>query len=205
MTKDYSLREDKEDRRHILLWKTRQHGSGRTWRIGGNDFVGESEQVEKRAEIEKERETRDATWSLKDERGERLENKSWRASRDLADTASGKSHRSVTEEQEGKKKRSTGTALPPLRQLLWFRFYEFCSFPQGQIELTLFRSHDLRFEIFKVNLSYRSINTEIYFRCHNGIPSLMAFIFYSRSLSRHYISSLWFTLYLSMRHGIDNS
>lgn len=106
---DYSLREDGEDRRHILTWKTRQHGSGRTWRIGGNDFVGGSEQIEKWAEIEKEGETRDETWSLKDERGERLENKSWRASRDLADAASGKSHRSVTEEQEGEKKQSTGS------------------------------------------------------------------------------------------------
>jgi len=44
------------------------------------------------------------TWSLKDERGERLENKSWRAPRDLADAASGKSHRSMTEEQEEEKK-----------------------------------------------------------------------------------------------------
>lgn len=35
--------------------------------------------------------------------GERLENKSWRVSRDLADVASGKSHRSVSEEREGGK------------------------------------------------------------------------------------------------------
>lgn len=62
---------------------------------------------------EKEGETRDETWSLKDERGERLENKSWRTPRDLADAASGKSHRSMTEEQEGEKKQSTGFGLPP--------------------------------------------------------------------------------------------
>lgn len=70
--------------------------------VGTILWVGASKSS-KRAEIEEEGETRDGTWSLKDERGERLENKSWRASRDLADAASGKSHRSVTEEQEGGK------------------------------------------------------------------------------------------------------
>lgn len=77
--------------------------------------------------IEKEGETRDETWSLKDEHGERLENKSWRALRDLADAASGKSHRSMTEEREGEKKQPAGFGLPPRtllrRPLLDFVFF----------------------------------------------------------------------------------
>lgn len=107
---------------------------GKTERIGGTSY---REKLDNMALVEPEESVRTISWvgvsksrseqkrrkkerretrrgGLKDERGERLENKSWRASRDLADTASGKSHRSVTEEQEGKKKQST---LPPLRSL----------------------------------------------------------------------------------------
>lgn len=180
---DCSLREDGEDRRYILTWKIRQHGSGRTWGIGGKDFVGGSEQIEKRAEIEKKGKTRDETWSLKDERGERLENKSWRAPRDLADTRlPGRVIDPWRKSKKGKRNsredclRGDSTSSTPLTSFFRVLFF----FSRKQIELTPFcgppRSCDLWFEIFKVNLGYRSINTEIYFRSHNCIPRLMAFI-----------------------------
>lgn len=62
------------------------------------------ERANREASRRSEKERYDETWSLKDERGERRAFKSWRAPRGLADTASGKSHRSVTEEQEEAKK-----------------------------------------------------------------------------------------------------
>lgn len=154
--------------------------------------------------MEKEGATaRDKTRSLKDERGERLENKSWRASRDLADAASGKSHRSVTEEQEGEKKQSTGSASASSTPSTLFFFSPrvllFSPHSRRQIELTPFRSRDLRFEIFRVNSGYRSINSEIYFRCHNCVPRLIAFVSfrYDRSTLAVFITPHLFALIYS--------
>lgn len=80
--------------------------------VGTILWVGASKSRRASRNRERRRDSRrDETRSLKDERGERLENKSWRALRDLADAASGKSHRSVTEEQEGEKKQSTNSVL----------------------------------------------------------------------------------------------
>lgn len=138
---DYSLRE-KTERREGTSRREKADSTALVEpeeSVGTIWWVGASKSRSGQRDREKEGETRDETWSLKDERGERLENKSWRAPRDLADAASGKSHRSMTEEQEGEKKQSTGFGLPPrdpLRRHLWLGFFEFWFFfSRRQIEL----------------------------------------------------------------------
>jgi len=100
--------------------------AGRTWRIGGNDFVGGSEQIEKRAEEVRRSDTT--------RRDVEFEGRAWRtpgvqivarSAKIWQTRASGKSHRSVTEEQE--KEKLTDSGLPS-RTPLRCRFCDFVFF-----------------------------------------------------------------------------
>lgn len=97
------------------------------------------------------------------------------APRDL-DTASGKSHRSVTEEQEGGKEQSTNYELPPripLRRFLWLLFFYFfiiffrvfVSFAKiNQIDSVLKRIPRFTIQNFQ-SKPWLTNNTKIHLRC----------------------------------------
>lgn len=108
----------------------------------------------------------------------------------LADTTSGKSHRSVTEEQEGEKKQLTEAPNLPSRTphfVIFFNFALSLSFAISFAVTNRIDSTSLtrRFEIFRVNFDYRPINIEIHFRCRNCITRLVAplYIIWLRSFT----------------------
>lgn len=154
-----------------------ENSTTRCWsnlkRIGGNDFVGESEQIEQ-ASRSRERKT-----DLRQE----FEGRAWRTPEEQIMTRSARSSRhgfrkesSIHDGKNKKGERSNRQTMNCLRGFRLFFSSDYVFFSSSVFlreETNQFdsvpESLDLWFEISKVYSDYRTTNTEIHLRCHNWI------------------------------------
>lgn len=152
-----------------------ENPTARRWsnlkRIGGNDCVGESEQIEKQRSRSRERKT-----DLRQE----FEGRAWRTPGEQIITRSARSSRHGFREEssihDGRTRRGKGVIdklwtprIPLYRFLrLCFLVFEFCFASRRWIKL-IPGSFICDSKFFKVNLNYWTINIKIHLRCRNCI------------------------------------
>lgn len=153
-----------------------ENSATRCWsnlkRIGGNDFVSESEQIEQASR------SREKKMDLRQE----FEGRAWRTPEEQIMTRSARSSRHGFREEssihDGRTRRGKGvidklwTASEDSASsfpLTMFFFRVLCFFAKTNQFDSVPESLDLWFEIFKVYSDYWTTNTEIHLRCRNWI------------------------------------